>query len=281
MDPMADLTGYLSRIDYTGPTEPSLDTLRALVTAHGEHIPFENLNPLMGIPVVDLSDAALTDKMVHRRRGGYCYEQNGLFGYVLAELGFEVARLTGRVVWMNPVWLDGPPPAETHQVLAVRIPGVEERYLVDVGFGGQTLTSPIRFVADEIQQTRHEPYRLRRYGNGPADGYVLEALVDDWRPLYTFTDQPRPVIDLQVGSWYVSTYPKSIFVVGLSASLITPDARWNLRGRNLTVHRSGGRSERTRFDNATQVLDTLINRFGIDVGGIGDVHARITDVLDA
>jgi arylamine N-acetyltransferase len=281
MDPMADLTGYLSRIDYTGPTEPSLDTLRALVTAHGEHIPFENLNPLMGIPVVDLSDAALTDKMVHRRRGGYCYEQNGLFGYVLSELGFEVARLTGRVVWMNPVWLDGPPPAETHQVLAVRIPGVEERYLVDVGFGGQTLTSPIRFVADDIQQTRHEPYRLRRYGNGPAEGYVLEALVDDWRPLYTFTDQPRPVIDLQVGSWYVSTYPKSIFVVGLSASLITPDARWNLRGRNLTVHRSGGRSERTRFDNATQVLDTLINRFGIDVGGIGDVHARITDVLDA
>jgi arylamine N-acetyltransferase len=204
-----------------------------------------------------------------------------LFGYVLAALGFEVARLTGRVVWMNPVWLDGPPPAETHQVLAVRIPGVEERYLVDVGFGGQTLTSPIRFVADEIQQTRHEPYRLRRYGNGPADGYVLEALVDDWQALYAFTDQPRPVIDLQVGSWYVSTYPKSIFVTGLSASLITPDARWNLRGRNLTVHRQGGQSERTRFNNATQVLDTLMNRFGIDVGGIGDVHARITDVLDA
>jgi arylamine N-acetyltransferase len=278
---MADLTGYLSRIDHTGPTDPTLDTLRALVTAHGEHIPFENLNPLTGIPVVDLSREALFDKLVHRRRGGYCYEMNGLLGYVLADLGFEVERLTGRVVWMNPVWLDGPPPAETHQVLAVRIPGDEQRYLVDVGFGGQTLTSPIRLDADEVQQTRHEPYRLRTCGNGPADGYVLEALVrDSWQSLYTFTDQPRPMIDLQVGSWYVSTYPESTFVVGLSASLITPDARWNLRGRNLTVHHLDGPSERTRLDNATQVLDVLMNRFGIDVGGIGDVHARITEVLD-
>ncbi|MCV7225656.1 arylamine N-acetyltransferase family protein [Mycolicibacterium komossense] len=279
---MADLTGYFTRIEYTGPTDPTTDTLAALVTAHGEHIPFENLDPLMGIPVADLSVDALVDKMVRRRRGGYCYEHNGLLGYVLADLGFEVERLTGRVVWRNQVWLDGPPPAETHQVLAVRPPGDSERYLVDVGFGGQTLTSPIRLVADEIQQTRHEPYRLRRYGNGPADGYVLEASIrDEWRALYTFTDQPRLQIDLQLGSWYVSTYPESTFVVGLSASLITAAARWNLRGRNLTVHHRDGPTEKTRLDNAAQVLDVLMNRFGIDVGGIGDVHARITEVLDS
>jgi arylamine N-acetyltransferase len=279
---MSDVMAYLARIDYTGPTDPTLDTVRALVTAHGEHIPFENLDPLMGIPVVDLSREALFDKLVHRRRGGYCYEMNGLLGYVLADLGFEVERLTGRAVWMNPVWLDGPPPAKTHQLLAVRIPGDEQRFLVDVGFSGQTLTSPIRLGADEVQQTRHERYRLRTHGNGPADGYVLEALVSDsWQPLYTFTDQPRPMIDLQVGSWYVSTYPESKFVLGLSASLVTPDARWNLRGRNLAVHHLDGPSERTRLDNATQVLDVLMNRFGIDVGGIGDVHARITEVLDA
>ncbi|MET0698913.1 MAG: arylamine N-acetyltransferase [Mycobacterium sp.] len=279
---MVDLSDYFTRIDYTGSVEPNLETLQALVTAHGEHIPFENLNPLMGIPVADLSAEALAEKMVRHRRGGYCYEQNGLLGYVLAELGFEITPLTGRVVWQNPVWLDGPPPAETHCVLAVRIPGDPQRYLVDVGFGGQTLTSAIRFVPDEVQQTRHEPYRLRVYGNGPADGYVLETLLGEkWHALYTFTDQARPPIDLVVGSWYVSTHPTSTFVAGLSASLITAEARWNLRGRNLAVHHLGGPSERTRFDNATQVLDVLMNRFGIDVGGIGDVHARITEVLDA
>jgi arylamine N-acetyltransferase len=279
---MVDLTDYFTRIDYAGPADPTLETLQALVTAHVEHIPFENLDPLMGIPVADLGVEALIDKMVRRSRGGYCYEHNGLLGYVLADLGFEVERLTGRVVWMNPVWLDGPPPAETHQVLAVRIPGDTERYLVDVGFGGQTLTSPIRLTPDKIQQTRHEPYRLLRYGNGPADGYVLETSIrDQWHALYTFTDQPRPQIDLQLGSWYVSTYPESTFVVGLSASLVTPQARWNLRGRNLTVHHLDGRTEKTRFENAAQVLDVLMHRFGIDVGGIGDVHARITDVLDS
>ena len=185
--------------------------------------------------------------------------------------------MTGRVVWMNPAGLDAPPTALTHMVLLVSIPGVDERYLVDVGFGGQTLTSPIRLEPNEIQATRHEPYRVRTL----ADGYALETLIrDDWQPLYMFTRQPRPLIDLQVGSWYVSTHPKSIFVVGLSASLVTDDARWNLRGRNLTVHPTGGPSERIRLDNASQVLDVLINRFGLDVGGLGDVHARITEVLD-
>lgn len=273
-----DLTGYFARIGYTGPTDPSSPTLTALVTAHGNTIPFENLDPLMGTPVGDLSARALFDKMVHRRRGGYCYEQNGLLGYVLAELGFDVDALAGRVVWMSPDGLDGPLRPLTHQVLAVGIPGVDGRYLVDVGFGGQTLTSPIRLVTDQVQQTRHEPYRLRDF----RGGYVLETLIgDEWRPLYTFTDEPRPRIDLETGSWFVSTHPESIFVVGLSAALVTDDARWNLRGRNLAVHHSDGHSEQIRLDDAAQVLDELTNRFGIDLDGLGDVAARVDAVLDA
>jgi arylamine N-acetyltransferase len=273
-----DLSGYFARIGYTGPTDPTLPTLTALVAAHGNTIPFENLNPLMGIPVGDLRARTLFDKMVHRRRGGYCYEQNGLLGYVLAELGFDVDALAGRVVWMSPDGLDGPLRPLTHQVLAVRIPGVDGRYLVDVGFGGQTLTSPIRLVTDQVQQTRHEPYRLRDF----RGGYVLETLIgDEWRPLYTFTDEPRPRIDLETGSWFVSTHPDSIFVVGLSAALVTDDARWNLRGRNLAVHHSDGHSGQIRLDDAAQVLDELTNRFGIDLDGLGDVAARVDAVLDA
>ena len=97
-----DLAGYFDRVGYPGPVEATVETLHALVAAHNRSIPFENLDPLMGIPVDDLSPAAVTDKLVNRRRGGYCYEQNGLMGYVLAELGFGVERLAGRVVWMNP-----------------------------------------------------------------------------------------------------------------------------------------------------------------------------------
>lgn len=273
-----DLTGYFDRVGYDGPAAPTLDVLQGLMTAHTGSIPFENLDPLMGVPVDDLSPQALTDKLVHRRRGGYCYEQNGLMGYVLTEIGFRVRRLAGRVVWMLPP--DAPLGAQTHTVLAVTFPGSQGSYLVDVGFGGQTLTSPIRFETGNAQQTTHEPYRL----NDRGDGLVLQALVrGEWKPLYVFGTQTVPQIDLKLGSWYVSTHPESIFVTGLMAALTTDDARYNLAGRNLTVHRADG-SEKIRLDDAVAVVDVLSERFGIDVAGIGDrgaLEARIGQVLDA
>ena len=254
-----DLTGYFGRIAYTGPTEPTLDVLTALVAAHNRSIPFENLDPVMGVPVADLGPDTLFGKLVGRRRGGYCYEQNGLMAYVLSQLGFKVDLLGGRVVWMNT---SGTLPAMTHLTLAVTVPGVDGRYLVDVGFGGQTLSSPIR---------------LREHD----DGYMLESEIrGTWEPLYMFTTRPQPLIDRVVGSWYVSTYPESGFVTGLSAALVTDDARWNLRGRNLAIH-SGGETERVRFDTAAQVLEALTGRFGIDLTGFGDVEARVNRVLDS
>ena len=272
-----DVAAYFDRIGYQGQADRSIDTVRALVAAHNRSIPFENLDPLLGIPVVDLSATALTDKLVHRRRGGYCYEHNGLMGYVLEELGFGVERLAGRVIWMNP---DGPLPAQTHQVLAVTGPGIDGPLLVDVGFGGQTLTSPIRLVAGPVQETRHQPYRLRDRG----EGFQLEAQIrDEWQPLYMFTTRPQPRIDLEVGSWYVSTYPESFFVTGLTAAVVTDDARWNMRGRHLAVHRDG-KTEQITLDTAADVLTALTDRFGIDVADLGDrvdVESRITEVLDS
>ena len=271
-----DVAAYFGRIGYRGPAEPTVDTVHALVAAHNQSIPFENLDPLLGIPVADLSAAALADKLVHRRRGGYCYEHNGLMGYVLEQLGFGVQRFAGRVVWMNP---GGPLPAQTHQVLSVTVPAVDGPLLVDVGFGGQTLTSPIRLEAGAVQETRHEPYRLCERD----DGYQLEAQIGDaWQPLYMFTTRPQPRIDLEAGSWYVSTNPHSHFVTGLTVALVTDDARWNMRGRNLAIHRAG-QTEKIRFDTAAEVLDVLTDRFGIDVADLGDradVEARVSEVLD-
>jgi len=277
VDTGVDLAAYFARIGYRGPTELTLETLQALVAAHNQSIPFENLDPLLGIPVVDLTAPALMDKLVLRRRGGYCYEHNGLMEYVLEELGFGVERLAGRVVWMNT---SGALPAQTHQVLSVTAPAIDGPYLVDVGFGGQTLTSPIRLEVGPVQQTRHEPYRIREHG----DGCQLEAEIrGEWQPLYIFTTRPQPRIDLEVGSWYVSTHPNSHFVTGLTAALVTDDARWNMRGRNLAIHRRG-ETEKIRFDTAAQVLDALTERFGINLADLGDradVEKRVTEVLDS
>ncbi len=273
-----DLNGYFDRIDFRGAAEPNLDVLQALVTAHTQTIPFENLDPLMGVPVHDLSPEALTDKLVHRRRGGYCYEQNGLMGYVLSEIGFRVRRLAGRVIWMLPP--DAPFPAQTHTVLAVTFPGSQGPYLVDVGFGDQTPTSPLRIETGSVQKTTREPYRLE----DRRDGLVLQALIrDEWVPLYEFTTQTKPAIDLKVASWFVSTHPSSHFVTGLMAAKVTDDARLNLAGRDLTIHRTDG-SEKIRLRDAAAVVDALAERFGVNVADAGErgaLKARLDEVLDA
>jgi arylamine N-acetyltransferase len=271
-----DLDGYFDRIAYRGDAEPNLDVLQGLVTAHTQTIPFENLDPVMGVPVDDLSPEALFDKLVHRRRGGYCYEQNGLMGYALAEIGFRVRRLGGRVIWMRPP--DAPLPAQTHTVLAVTFPGSVGPYLVDVGFGGQTPTSPLRLETGNVQQTTHEPYRLEDRG----DGLVLRALIrGEWVPLYEFGPRTLPEIDLKVGSWFVSTHPSSHFVTGLMVARVTGDARWNMSGRDLTIHR-GDASEKVRLADAATVVDTLCDRFGINVADAGErgaLEATIHELL--
>ena len=273
-----DLNRYFDRINFRGVAEPNFDVLQDLVTAHTQTIPFENLDPVMGVPVDDLGPEALTDKLVHRRRGGYCYEQNGLMGYVLSEVGFRARRLAGRVIWTLPP--DAPFPAQTHTVLAVTFPGSQGSYLVDVGFGGQTPTSPIRIETGNVQRTPHEPYRLE----DRRDGLVLQALIrGEWVPLYEFTTRTQPEIDLTVGSWFVSTHPSSHFVTGLMAARVTDDARLNLAGRNLTVHRGDG-SEKIRLEDAAAVVDTLAERFGVNVADVGErgaLEARLDKILDA
>ena len=273
-----DLAGYFERIDYRGAADPILATLYDLVTAHTRTVPFENLDPLLGHPIDDLGPEALTDKLVHRRRGGYCYEQNGLMGYVLEELGFQVRRFAARVIWTPAP--SGSVPSQTHTMLAVTVPGNEQPYLVDVGFGGQTPPSPIRLETGGVQQTTHEPYRLRTRG----DVLVLQTEIrGEWQPLYEFATRTVPAIDLKVGSWYVSTHPASIFVTSLMVSLMTAQGRLNLDGHNLSFH-VGGTTEKTRFDDASAVVDALVDTFGINVADAGErgaLEARIAALIQA
>jgi len=269
---------YFRRVQYTGPADATLDTLGALVSAHTRCIPFENVDSLLGRPVADLCPEVLIDKLVRHRRGGFCYEQNGLLGFVLEELGFEVNHIGARVLSSDGA--NGALSPENHDVLRMTVPGVEGQFLVDVGFGGPTPTAPLRFVTGTVQQTPHGAYRLL----GQSGGCVLQGQVgDDWKSLYVFTTHPRVRIDLEVGSWYMSTHPKSLFVTAVTAAIVTDDVRYNLRGRNLAVHRRGA-TEHVRLDDADEVLNLLSTRFGIGLTDAGDratLQARVSEVLDA
>jgi N-hydroxyarylamine O-acetyltransferase len=252
----SDFSAYLARIVYDGPVAPTRAALSALQLSHVQAIPFENLDPLSGrSPRLDL--AALVQKLVRSRRGGYCFEQNHLFKAVLEAFGFKPEPLIGRVL------LNGPEDAQTprsHMLLRLACEG--EDLVCDVGFGGQVLTGPMRLIPRLEQQTPHEPYKLEQAG----DLWSLRALVaGEWRLLYRFTLSSVWPIDYEVANHYVATYPSSAFTTSLRVARILPRGRLTLLNRRLTEHRLGEPSKAQEIEGDEALRAVLAERFGVEV----------------
>ncbi|HEV2672999.1 MAG TPA: arylamine N-acetyltransferase [Aliidongia sp.] len=243
-----DLDAYFARVGYRGSRHPTLETLAALQALHPAAIPFEAIDLLLGRPI-DLSPPAVDAKLIGAARGGYCFEQNGLFKRVLEALGFQVAGMMGRVYWMNP-GLAGLP-ARTHMALRVTIDG--EPWLSDVGFGTRLPTAPLRFSDPAAQLTRHDSFRLR-----PSDeGHALEVLIDgNWVLVYDLSREPPADIDYVVGNWFTSSHPNSRFRHNLMVARTADEARYTLLGNHLTIRPPGEAPRRLDLD-AAQVLDAL------------------------
>lgn len=227
-----DLAAYFARIGYSGLAEPTLAVLRDLHARHPAWIAFEALDPFLGRPV-DIDPAAIQAKLVQGRRGGYCFEQNGLFHDVLAALGFSVSALGARVVWMTP----GRQAPVTHRLTLVDLPG-ERRFLADVGFGGQSPTMPLRLEPGLEQETPHGAYRVAR------DGEVHETQMrlgeGRWEPMYRFTLAPQSRADFEVSNWFTSTHPRGRFTRNLVAARVVGDTRVNLLNASLSVRGPDG-----------------------------------------
>ncbi len=254
-DPALDLSAYFARIGYDGPRAPTLETLRAIQRLHSQAIAFENLNPLLALPV-RLDVEFLQQKLVRSRRGGYCFEHNGLLFHVLRALGFRVSGLAGRVVWNNPP--DTIPP-RSHMILRVELE--EGTYLADVGFGSSP-TAPLRLAPDVAQETPHESFRLLK-----SDGlYTLQCnLKGQWTSFYMFDLQEQALVDYQVANHYVSTWPTSHFVTSLIAARATADGRYGLRNNRLSIHRMNGESEQRVLTSAAEISTVLKDLFGVVV----------------
>ena len=237
-----DLDAYCERIGYAGPRRATLDTLQALHALHPAAIPFENLNPLLGVPV-PLNLDSLQAKLVTAGRGGWCFEHNVLFRGVLEALGFSVTGLAARVVWNAPP--DTPIGARNHMLLRVDLEG--HPYLADVGFGGNVLTGPLRLEPHIEQATPHETHRLRPL----ESGYVLEAfLTGEWKPFYRFTLEPQFPSDYEVSSWYLCHHPNSFFRKMLTGARAAPEVRYALFNNALAIHRKNGTEKRILADAA-------------------------------
>lgn len=247
-----DLQAYLRRIDYRGPLEPGSDALAALHLAHATHIPFENLDILLGRPI-RLELAQVQDKLVAGRRGGYCYEQNLLFAHVLQALGFSVERLAARVRYGR----ERPRP-RTHMFLMVAVDG--ERWITDVGFGAEGLLLPVPFRPGAPSRHFAWTYRVMEE---QAGRYVLQSRRGGgWLDLYAFTLEPQLAVDYEMANYYTSTHPDSAFTRILTVQLPTPRARHILRNRELIID-DGGRLSRRLIDSDEALLEVLAETFGL------------------
>ena len=248
-----DLDAYFARTGYTGPRTPTLETLHGLVRAHVQTIPFENLDVLLGKPI-DLEPAALMQKLVHDRRGGYCFEQNTLLLEVLTALGFHVRPLSARVRWQRPRDYT---PARTHLLVRVEL---DEPWLADVGVGAMSPTAALRLAETGEQATPHEPRRLLREGNMI---YHQARLGDDWHDVAELTLEEMPLIDRIVANWYTSTHPQSHFKHRLLVARATPTGRVTLLNETLSIRGADGVAEKHHIESHDHLLAVLREHFGI------------------
>ena len=245
-----NIQAYLDRIKYTGDTTPNAETLRQLQRAHMLAVPFENLDIHINRPI-ELDTAKIYDKIVNNQRGGFCYEQNGLFAEILTALGYTVTRHEARVN-------DGEGNYNTpfdHLTLIVTL---DERWLVDVGFG-DAFIEPLKLDDPNPQVINGKTYRVQHDG---TIGYYAERKDDTWRDEFRFDMTPRGLSEFASGCHYHQTSPDSGFTKKRVCSLAKADGRITLSELLFIETKNGVRTEHELQDEAefTQMLKT---HFGV------------------
>lgn len=254
--PLMDPRQYLARIHYEGPFQPDYETLKGFQAAHLFSVPFENLDIVPLHRRIHLGVSALWDKIVVTNRGGFCYELNGLFGWLLQQAGFEVRFLNARVFNSS-----GEPGIEfDHLALLVGPPSNPGAWLADVGFG-DSFIEPLRLGTTGEQTQGLRGYRLE----GISEGYVVWQRDYDssWSREYVFdTSARRFPEDYEAACLYHQQSPDSSFTHRGIASIAVPEGRITLEEGKLITTTLGRREERAI--EGKREYDTLLRKhFGI------------------
>lgn len=226
-----EVCAYLDRIGYDGPLDGSAEALARLQECHLHTVPYENLDNVRRIPLsLEIED--LIGKIVDRRRGGYCFELNALFGWLLRELGYPVTDFMARF------WRDepNPPPKRRHRVLKVEAEG--SMYLCDVGVGGIVPRRPLEMVEGLEHPQGSECYRLER---DPYYGWLLcELKHGEWSRIYSFTEEPQLPKDFIMATYWCENAPDSIFIKNPMLAVRTPEGRNTVAGEEFRIFTADG-----------------------------------------
>lgn len=255
LSPFSDrmnIQAYLQRINYAGPLAPTVETLRLLQVAHLLAVPFENLSIHSG-EIIVLEDSALFDKIVDRRRGGFCYELNGLFAALLRALGFEVAMLSAQVANADGIF----GPDFDHMVLLVTL---DDRWLVDVGFGDSFL-EPLLLDEQGEQVQDQRAYRIDREGVK----FILRqrTMGEEWKMQYRFSLRPYQYSDYAGMCRYHQTSPQSHFTKARICSRATPAGRVTLSDMRFITTTADGKQQEQVLADEEQYARTLREHFGV------------------
>lgn len=251
-----DLDTYLSRVGLDELPPPTAAGLRALVRAQVLGIAFENLDVLAGIPV-RLDDISVDNKILGNRRGGYCYELNGLLARVLRIAGFEVRYGLARVTYRRT-----DPGPLTHQILLVECAG--ETWLVDVGFGGPGLIEPMCLFPGAMVEQGGTRFRLQAEKDGELQ--LQREMAGIWSSLYRIARTPALPFDLVMANHFVSTFPHSPFRTRFMCVRPLPQGWWQIDGNELVqMDAHHGVVQRRRLADARELRFAMQETFGIEL----------------
>jgi len=243
---------YLKRINYDGSLQATTETLRALQWAHLKAVPFENLSIHINEPIV-LNDEGLYDKIVRCRRGGFCYEANGLFSWLLSELGFHVQKLSAGVANSKGVF----GPEFDHMTLVVSL---AERWLADVGFG-DSFRYPLLLDERGEQHQGRRSYRI--VDNKDSLLLLQRENSNEWTPQYRFNLAPHDFSDYQGMCEYHQSSPESHFTQNIICSKATDEGRVTISGNRLIVTSADGTRNESTLSGVEELLQVLRDTFGI------------------
>ncbi len=233
-----DIQTYLGRIRYDKPVQPNYETLRRLQRAHMLSVPFENLDIVPLRRPIQLKEGLLWDKIIVRKRGGFCYELNGMFAWLLKQIGFDVIYLNGRVYREDgSLGIDF-----DHLALLVCAPGESQRWLADVGFGDSFL-EPLKFEPNDDHVESRRAYKLEQTDSG----YTMwqRGFDGTWNHQYFFDLTPRKYPGDYLASCSYHQNPKTSFFGQKSLiTIATADGRVTMEENKIIVTKDGQKTER-------------------------------------
>jgi N-hydroxyarylamine O-acetyltransferase len=230
-DIQPNIHDYLKRIGYGGKIDATIATLSELQERHLHTVPYENLDIINGIPLsLDVPD--IFDKVVVRHRGGYCFELNELFAWLLREIGFQVTDYFARF-WRDEL---NTPPKRRHHVMKVEAEG--RAFLCDVGVGGIVPRRPVEMVEGVVHEQDGEFYMLEQ--DSSFGWFLCERKKGEWHKIFSFSEEPQLSKDYVMASYWCQNAPESPFTKNAMAAIRTDEGRNSLSGREFRIFTKEG-----------------------------------------